>query len=127
MDAAAEARFIRQTVKIDPLQHEKEAVSSYGDSISPESVMAIRRTLVALDRNKKGYAGDRGPIVAKHYAQGHEKAMDLAAGILIDQLLEPGQPFVHLLVKFSRSGAQYYAGRVLHELETAIEHGLWGK
>ena len=127
MDAEAEARFIRQTPKIDPLQHEKAAVAEYGDAISPECVMAIRRTLVSLARNKKGYAGDRGPIAAKHYEQGHEKATDLAAGILIDQLLEPGQPFADLLRKFSRSGAQYYAGRVLHELETAIENGLWGK
>ena len=30
--ATTEARFVRQAVKIDPLQHEKDAVAEYGDS-----------------------------------------------------------------------------------------------
>ena len=126
MMTSKETPRIPRAAKIDPLRSEKEAVAAYGDVITAECVTAIRRTFVGIARNKKGSAGDRAPIAAKHYTQGHATAMSLAKAILLEQLLEPGQPFEDLLHKWSPSGARQRVDVILRELESAITHGLWG-
>jgi hypothetical protein len=114
-----------QPAKIDPLHEARQAVAFYGEDITPEIVQALLKTIEGFHQNQKGFAHSRGPIAAKHYHQGHESAMGLAEGILLDSLMGPGQVFEDLLKRWSRSGAQWRALGLLRYLQQAHEAGIW--
>lgn len=110
----------------DPLFEARQAVALYGEEITPAQVVSTLRTIEAFQSHQRGYAGDRGPVVAKHFRQGHKEAIEWGINMILDSLLESGQPFEDLLQGWSRSGAQSQVLYSLRHLETAIQANIWG-
>ena len=100
-------------------------VEQYGNDFDIHEILRIRKmwTFRNKVKNEKVYAGERGPVVAKHYITGYrtgtERMFDYALELLAQDRL-PG-----LCRRYTMEGVRNQMYHIVEGLATAAELHLW--